>query len=97
MFETRYGDVFRGDPEWREIAVKQGLTYDWDPHSTYVQNPPYFAGMSLSPSPVTDIEGARILGLFLEFDHHRPYLAGRRDQARQPRRPLSDRARGRRS
>ena len=82
MFETRYGDVFRGDPEWREIAVKQGLTYDWDPHSTYVQNPPYFAGMSLSPSPVTDIEGARILGLFLDSittDHISPAGGIRRD------------------
>ena len=82
MFETRYGDVFRGDPEWREIAVKQGLTYDWDPHSTYVQNPPYFAGMSLSPSPVTDIEGARILGLFLNSittDHISPAGGIRRD------------------
>jgi aconitate hydratase len=82
MFETRYGDVFRGDPEWREIAVKEGLTYDWDPHSTYVQNPPYFAGMSLSPSPVTDIEGARILGLFLDSittDHISPAGGIRRD------------------
>jgi aconitate hydratase len=82
MFKTRYGDVFRGDPEWREIAVKQGLTYDWDPHSTYVQNPPYFAGMSLTPSPVTDIEGARILGLFLDSittDHISPAGGIRRD------------------
>jgi aconitate hydratase len=82
MFETRYGDVFRGDPEWRAIDVKGGLTYDWDPHSTYVQNPPYFAGMSLKPSPVTDIEDARILGLFLDSittDHISPAGGIRRD------------------
>jgi len=75
MFKNRYGDVFRGDPEWREIEVKGGLTYDWGADSTYVQNPPYFTGMSLTPSPVTDVEGARILGLFLDSittDHISP-------------------------
>ena len=46
MFKERYGDVFQGDPEWREITVEGGLTYGWDARSTYVQNPPYFAGMS---------------------------------------------------
>jgi aconitate hydratase len=82
MFKKRYGDVFRGDPEWREIEVKDGLTYGWDAHSTYVQNPPYFTDMSLTPSPVTDIEGARILGLFndsITTDHISPAGGIRRD------------------
>jgi aconitate hydratase len=82
MFETRYGDVFHGDAEWREIEVKGGLTYDWDANSTYVQNPPYFTSMSLTPAPVTDIEDARILGLFLDSittDHISPAGAIRRD------------------
>ncbi|MFO7479069.1 MAG: aconitate hydratase AcnA, partial [Methyloceanibacter sp.] len=82
MFKARYGDVFRGDPEWRAIEVKGGLTYDWDKHSTYVQNPPYFEEMSLTPSPVTDIEGARILGLFLDSittDHISPAGGIRKD------------------
>jgi aconitate hydratase len=82
MFKQRYGDVFRGDPEWRAIEVKGGLTYDWDTQSTYVQNPPYFEEMSLTPAPVTDIEGARILGLFLDSittDHISPAGAIRRD------------------
>ena len=82
MFKRRYGDVFRGDPEWRAIEVKGGLTYDWDKHSTYVQNPPYFADMSLTPAPVTNIEGARILGLFLDSittDHISPAGAIRKD------------------
>jgi aconitate hydratase len=82
MFKARYGDVFRGDPEWRAIEVKGGLTYDWDTHSTYVQNPPYFEDMSLTPSPVTDIEGARILGLFLDSittDHISPAGGIRKD------------------
>src|SRR5262249_61425605 len=75
MFKNPYGDVFRGAPEWREIEVKGGLTYGWDALSTYVQNPPYFTDMSLTPSPVTDIEGARILGLFndsITTDHISP-------------------------
>ena len=82
MFKERYGDVFRGDPEWRKIEVKGGLTYGWDPRSTYVQNPPYFAEMSLTPSPVTDVDGARILGLFLDSittDHISPAGGIRRD------------------
>ncbi len=75
MFKERYDDVFRGDSEWRKIKVKGGETYGWDAASTYVQNPPYFSGMSLTPSPVTDIDNARILGLFLDSittDHISP-------------------------
>ena len=64
MFKERYGDAFRGDPEWREIEATGGLTYDWDTKSTYVQEPPYFEGMSTTPEPVTDVKDARILGLF---------------------------------
>jgi aconitate hydratase len=74
-FKTRYGDVFKGDAEWRKIKVKGGLTYHWDVRSTYVQNPPYFTDMSLTPVPVTDIVDARILGLFLDSittDHISP-------------------------
>ncbi|MCD2472142.1 aconitate hydratase AcnA [Jiella sp. MQZ9-1] len=75
MFETRYADVFKGDEHWQKIAVSGGLTYDWDDRSTYVQNPPYFEGMDAEPKPVTNIEGARILGLFgdsITTDHISP-------------------------
>jgi aconitate hydratase len=74
-FRRRYGDVFKGDAEWRRIKVKPGLTYQWDSNSTYVQNPPYFTGMTLTPEPLTDVVGARILGLFLDSittDHISP-------------------------
>jgi aconitate hydratase len=74
-FRQRYGDVFKGDAEWRKIKVKGGLTYQWDNNSTYVQNPPYFTGMTLTPDPLTDIEKARVLGLFLDSittDHISP-------------------------
>jgi aconitate hydratase len=82
MFKERYGDVFRGDPEWREIKVAGGLTYGWDTKSTYVQEPPYFAGMTARPDAVTDVENARILGLFLDSittDHISPAGAIKHD------------------
>ncbi len=82
MFKDRYGDVFRGDKEWRGIEVEGGLTYEWDTKSTYVQEPPYFAGMSAEPAPITDIEGARILGLFgdsITTDHISPAGAIKKD------------------
>jgi aconitate hydratase len=74
-FGSRYKNVFKGDDEWRKIDVTRGLTYDWDANSTYVRNPPYFDGMSLTPAPVKDIEAARILGIFLHSvttDHISP-------------------------
>jgi aconitate hydratase len=75
MFVRKYGDVFKGDAHWRKISLKGGMTYEWNRKSTYVQNPPYFAGMSRSPAPITDIVDARILGLFLDSittDHISP-------------------------
>ncbi len=75
LFREKYADVFKGDEMWRAIEVEGGLTYKWDDASTYVQNPPYFAGMGQRPDPVEDVEGARILGLFLDSittDHISP-------------------------
>jgi aconitate hydratase len=82
MFKERYGDVFRGDPEWRAIEVAGGLTYEWDTTSTYVQEPPYFASMKAAPDAVTDVDGARILGLFgdsITTDHISPAGAIKHD------------------
>jgi len=75
LFRSKYADVFTGDEHWRKIKVEGGQTYRWTPGSTYVQNPPYFEGMRSKPEPVTDIVGARILGLFLDSittDHISP-------------------------
>jgi aconitate hydratase len=74
-FQRRYKDVFNGDAEWRKIKIAGGLTFKWSPSSTYVQNPPYFAGMTMTPEPLTNITDARILGLFLDSittDHISP-------------------------
>jgi aconitate hydratase len=75
MFAKKYADVFNGDALWRKISVKGGLTFAWDKKSTYVQNPPYFAGMGRGPTPLVDIVDARVLGLFLDSittDHISP-------------------------
>jgi aconitate hydratase len=75
LFRAKYADVFRGDAHWRKIKVEGGLTYGWNPGSTYVQNPPYFEGMKQKPEAITDIVGARVLGLFLDSittDHISP-------------------------
>ncbi len=75
MFKTRYADVFKGDKNWRGVTTSKGETYAWDNTSTYVQNPPYFEGMQKAPKPITDIKGARILGLFgdkITTDHISP-------------------------
>jgi aconitate hydratase len=82
MFRTRYADVFKGDARWQEINVSGGQTYRWNSGSTYVQNPPYFVGMTMTPKPVTDIINARILGLFgdsITTDHISPAGSIKRD------------------
>ncbi len=74
-FAKRYKDVFKGDAQWRKIKVTKGMNYTWDEKSTYVANPPYFEGLSMTPAPVQDIEGARVMGLFLDSittDHISP-------------------------
>jgi aconitate hydratase len=75
MFKKRYADVFKGDKNWRAVKSVKGETYAWDNKSTYVQNPPYFDGITMTPKPVTDITNARILGLFgdkITTDHISP-------------------------
>src|SRR5690348_13773633 len=75
MFSKKYGDVFKGDSNWRKISVKGGVTYDWDKKSTYVQNPPYFVGMGRHPSQLADIVDGRVLALLLDSittDHISP-------------------------
>ncbi|TXN21321.1 aconitate hydratase AcnA [Methylobacterium sp. WL9] len=75
LFKSRYADVFGGDDNWKAVEVNEAETFAWDSTSTYVQNPPYFEGMTKTPDPITDIENARILGLFLDSittDHISP-------------------------
>jgi aconitate hydratase len=75
MFRRRYADVYRGDERWQKIEVKGGETYGWPAGSTYIQNPPYFTGMTMKATPLTDIERARPLAIFgdsITTDHISP-------------------------
>src|SRR6476620_9620448 len=75
MFTSDYADVFAGDERWQSLPTPEGNTFDWDTDSTYVRKPPYFDGMSIDPSPVTDISGARVLaklGDSVTTDHISP-------------------------
>ncbi len=76
-YRRSYADVFAGDEHWQAIApAETGLTYAWDPASTYVRRPPYFDGMTPEPpAQVADILGARplcILGDSVTTDHISP-------------------------
>jgi aconitate hydratase len=75
MFTERYGNVFEGPAQWKAIPVAEGETYHWSPGSTYVQNPPYFEGMDMTPKPPTDIVNARPLAMLADSvttDHISP-------------------------
>jgi aconitate hydratase len=75
LFKDKYADVFKGDANWAKVKVPAGQTYAWDDNSTYVQNPPYFVGMQKASGSVSDIKGARVLGLFgdkITTDHISP-------------------------
>ena len=76
MFRARYGDVFKGDENWQKIEVEGGA-HLWLGHAArpMCRTRPISTGMTLTPAPVTDIDGARILGLFLDSittDHISP-------------------------
>ena len=76
QFIKRYGEVLDGTKEWQAIEVDTSSeTYSWNGGSTYVQNPPYFEGITMTPAAVTDIKGARVLAMFgdnITTDHISP-------------------------
>ncbi|HEX9207179.1 MAG TPA: aconitate hydratase AcnA [Steroidobacteraceae bacterium] len=75
MFKKSYASVFSGDEHWQAIQVPKDEVYQWQPTSTYVRNPPYFAGMTMTPGAVADIRGARalaVLGDSVTTDHISP-------------------------
>jgi aconitate hydratase len=75
MFQARYANVYKGDAHWQAIEVTGSDTYQWRAGSTYVANPPYFEGLTMTPAPVTDIIGAMPLAIFgdsITTDHISP-------------------------
>ena len=75
MFRRSYASVFKGDDNWTRIQIPAGKRYTWDAKSTYVKNPPYFEGMTMTPPALSDIHGARalaVLGDSVTTDHISP-------------------------
>jgi aconitate hydratase len=75
MFRDSYASVFKGDDNWANIQVPAGKLYSWDAKSTYVKDPPYFEGMTMTPPALSDVSGARalaVLGDSVTTDHISP-------------------------
>ena len=75
MFTTQYASVFEGDERWKSLPTPKGAIFEWDEGSTYVKRPPYFDGMKLETTPVSDVSGARVLvklGDSVTTDHISP-------------------------
>ncbi len=75
MFTREYARIFDGDENWQRMSAPTGPSYEWDPTSTYVREPPFFEGITAKPLPLTDIVGARalvILGNSITTDHISP-------------------------
>ncbi len=75
MFKTRYAEVFKGEERWRNLDTPKGDLFKWDAWSTYIKKPPYFDGITMTPPPITDIRGARVLvmvGDSVTTDHISP-------------------------
>ena len=75
MFTSQYASVFDGDERWKSLPTPKGALFEWDDASTYVKKPPYFEGMTMTPDPVKDVHGARVLvklGDSVTTDHISP-------------------------
>jgi aconitate hydratase len=75
LFKRSYADVLQGDARWQSIKVTKSETYNWDGKSTYVQNPPYFVGITKTPPGIPTVSGARclaVLGDSITTDHISP-------------------------
>ncbi|WP_394152629.1 aconitate hydratase AcnA [Loktanella salsilacus] len=74
-FMSKYADVFKGDEKWQAVEVVDSETYNWPPQSTYVQNPPYFKGMSKDAGTIHNVKDAKVLavlGDMVTTDHISP-------------------------
>ena len=96
MFENQYGDVWDKNPKWNAIKTSEGELYEWDPASTYIQEPPFLVDLTQEVSPIEPLHGARCLaalGDSVTTDHISP---GRFDRQRRSRGQVPDFARRRR-
>jgi aconitate hydratase len=75
MFKEQYSDVYAGDEQWANMSAPEGELFEWSDASTYIQNPPYFDGMTAEPPGASDISGAHclaVLGDSVTTDHISP-------------------------
>ncbi|NVM53471.1 MAG: aconitate hydratase AcnA [Candidatus Helarchaeota archaeon] len=75
IFKEQYSDIFKGTQLWEDLAVPKGELYNWDPESTYIQEPPFFEKFTLNLTEIDDIKGARVLTLLgdmITTDHISP-------------------------
>ena len=82
LFRKLYRDFARQNPKWNEIPAPTGLVYNWSPHSTYIQEPPFFQDFALEPPGIQPLIGARALGIFgdsVTTDHISPAGAIKKD------------------
>ena len=74
-FKRLYAEIANQAPEWDELDIPTGELYHWSEESTYIQKPPFFEGFGLEPTPITDIQGARVLAILgdsVTTDHISP-------------------------
>ena len=74
-FVNRFSRLFDGDERWRSLPAPEGDLYDWDPTSTYIQEPPFFASLGSKPEALREIHGARLLAILgdsVTTDHISP-------------------------
>ncbi|MBB6452809.1 aconitate hydratase [Salirhabdus euzebyi] len=75
IFRKEYENVFNSNEKWNEIETTDEPLYKWDKDSTYIQNPPFFEGLSADPTEVKDLNGLRVIGKFgdsVTTDHISP-------------------------
>ena len=75
IFRALYTDFAAQNPKWNEISSSVGNVYEWDSNSTYIQEPPFFTQFGMQPGTISEIRGARALGIFgdsVTTDHISP-------------------------
>jgi aconitate hydratase len=75
MFDREYSMIFEGTEDWQKLPSPTGALYEWDPSSTYVQEPPFFKDLGTEPGEIEDVTGARVLALVgdsITTDHISP-------------------------
>ncbi len=75
IYNRQYADVYTGNEQWNDVEVPEGDLFEWDPDSTYIQEPSFFKDMGPDPEDLKDIEGARVLvqvGDSVTTDHISP-------------------------